>query len=248
MNRKTRRLVLLLPVVLLATLPLGAWSPRTRVQMIDEAVRFLPASLRLALETNREPLLRGMLAPQANEDSPPHRPSWAGGTLEQQIDAEARALAELLKSPRPFSEIAEAFGRLAHYVMDAGFPPGASETGGKRYAHFAAFCEQRREKFPLVFYGHEQAELDRGDYAGFAAAVAGRARDDDRQLALSYAKAGDPPHPSHFDDRSVPFAVGSLSYSHTVNDVVRVWLAVWDRAGGDMGKIPYRKPAKVNTN
>lgn len=229
----------MLLVVFVATLPLEAWAPRTRVQIADEAVRFLPPSLRLALETNREPLLRGMLAPQVDEDSPAHRPSWTGGTLEARIDAEARALGELLKTPRPFPEIAEAFGRLAHYVMDAGFPPGVSETGDKRYAHFAAFCEERREKFPLVFYGHEQADLDQGDYAAFAAAVAQRALDDDRQLALSYAKAGDPPHPSHFDNRSVPFAVGSLSYSHTVNDVVRVWLAVWSRAGGDMGKTPY---------
>jgi hypothetical protein len=248
MNRSVLRLVPLFAVILLATLPLRAWAPQTRVRMADEAVRFLPAALRLALETQREPLLRGMLAPQVDEDSPSHRPSWAGGTLEQQIDAEARRLAELLRKPRPFSEIAEAFGRLAHYVMDAGFPPGVGEGGGSRYAHFAAFCEERREKFPLVFYGHEQADLERGDYAAFAAAVASRARADDRQLALSYAKAGDPPDPSHFDDRSVPFAVGSLSYSHTVNDVVRVWLAVWDRAGGDMGRTPYKQPASVNAN
>ena len=45
---------------------------------------------------------------------------------------------------------------------------------------------------------------------------------------------------SDFDDRSVPFAIGSLSYSRSINDVVRVWLTVWENAGGDMGYTPYR--------
>jgi hypothetical protein len=211
--------------------------------MTDEAVRFMPASLRLALETNRGPLLRGMLGPQVREDDPEHLPSWSGGSLEQQIDIQARALRELLGQPRSFAEIARGFGVLAHYVMDAGFPPGVSDgDGATRYSHFATFCYDRLEKFPLVFYGHDDPALARGDYRAFAREIAGRARDEDRALARIYAAAGDPPDPAAFDDRSIPFAVGSLCYSRTVNDVVRVWLAVWDEAGGDMGRTPYTKP------
>ena len=42
--------------------PALAWAPETRVRMVDEAVRLMPASLRKALESHRERLLRGMLA------------------------------------------------------------------------------------------------------------------------------------------------------------------------------------------
>ena len=31
-------------------------------------------------------------------------------------------------------------------------------------------------------------------------------------------------------DRSVPFAVGSLSYSRCVTNIVRIWLEIWQRA------------------
>ena len=95
-----------------------------------------------------------------------------------------------------------------------------------------------------MFYGHEEDGLARDDYRAFAAGVVRRASAEDRELARAYAAAGDPPDPAAFDDRSVPFAVGSLSYSHGVTDLVRVWLAVWRRAGGDMGRTPYvkRKP------
>jgi hypothetical protein len=243
-----------LPVLLLASLlypclPARAWAPQTRVRMTDEAVRFMPATLRLALETHRESLLRGMLGPQTREDNPEHKPSWSGGTLESRIDEEARGLLETLGQPRPFEEIAEQFGILAHYVMDAGFPPGVSDgDGDARYAHFAAFCEERRSRFPLVFYGHDDPALERHDYLAFARGLTRRSRDEDRVLARAYAAAGDPPNPAAFDDRSVPFAVGSLCYSRTINDVVRVWLAVWNRAGGDTGRTPYAKPGDNKKN
>lgn len=230
--------------LILLHLPAAAWAPETRVRMVDEAVRFMPASLRLALESHREPLLKGMLAPQLREDDPAHLPSWSGGTLEQQIEAEALALLDLLATPAPFAEVAQTFGSLAHYVMDAGFPPGGGgPAGASRYAHFAAFCEERRKKFPLVFYGHEDPYLERGAFRAFAERVTRRSLAEDRELARAYAAAGDPPLAEAFDDRSIPFAVGSLCYSRSVNDVVRAWLVVWERAGGDMGRTPYRKPS-----
>jgi hypothetical protein len=244
--RRVPKPVLAVLALLLFFPPAGAWKPPTRVRMVDEAVRFMPRSLRLALETNREALLRGMLEPQTHEDEAPHLPSWSGGTLEQQIESEALGLLDLLATPAPFAEVARRFGGLAHYVLDAGFPPGVGGAGGaRRYAHFAAFCEERRGKFPLVFYGHEDPDLQRGAWRAFAERVARRSLAEDEELARAYAAAGDPPSAEAFDDRSIPFAVGSLCYSRSINEVVRVWLAVWERAGGDMGRIPYRKPNRV---
>jgi len=220
-----------------------AWSPETRIGMADDAIKLMPASLRLALETNRQAVLRGMLEPMVEEDSPEHRAPWAGGTLDERLAAEADALIADLGRRTPFEDLSERFGRLSHFVMDASFPPGVSDTDGDgRYADFAAFCESRRRKFPLVFYGHEDDALDDDDFREFALRVMNRARSEDRQLASVYGRAGDPPNPAAFDDRSIPFAVGSLSYSRCVTDIVRAWLAAWRIAGGDMGRTPYLEP------
>ncbi len=232
-------------LVLFAALPALAWSPETRIRMADEAVRFMPPTLRSVLETHREQMLRGMLSPLAREDDAEHRPPWAEGTLDAQLEAEVAALLEALGDQPRFAEVARRFGAVAHYVMDAGFPPGASDgDGADRYAHFAEFCESRRERFPLVFYGHEDPALDERDYRGFALVVMRRAREEDKQLARAYAKAARTPSPLWFDDRSVPFAVGSLSYSRSVTDVVRTWLTVWEQAHGDMGRTPYLQQNK----
>jgi len=231
--------------ILLTVSAAAAWAPETRVRMVDEAVRFMPASLRLALENHRDPLLRGMLEPMGTEDGPEHRPPWSDGSLDRSLEQAAQHLLALLGEPTSFSEISAAFGNLAHYVLDAGFPPGMTDgDGAAHYGHFAEFCESRRQRFPLVFYGHEDPALAGYDYGAFGVNVMTRAMTEDRQLSRAYAAAGDPPDPAAFDDRSVAFAVGSLSYSRNVTDIVRIWLAVWNQAGGDMGRTPYseRRP------
>jgi len=235
---------LLAAFVLVVTVPPTlAWTPQTRIKMVDEAIRLMPGSLSLALEGHLDDIHRGVVAPMASEDEPSHRPPWSDGTLDAEIAARAESLVVEIQEMKSFKTVAERFGELAHFVADAEFPPGASGADGeKRYAHFSAFCESRREKFPLVFYGHDDAALAGGDYRAFALAVLERSKRNDGQLARAYAAAGEPPDPSHFDDRSVPFAVGSLSYSHSVTDIVRVWLAVWERAGGDIGRTPYLDP------
>ena len=109
-------------------------------------------------------------------------------------------------------------------------------------------CESRLDRFPLVFYGHEDPHLADGDYRAFARSAMEHAADRDRDLARAYAAAGDPPNPMYFDDRSVPFAIGSLSYSRSITQVARLWLTAWERAGGDVGRTPYRGLARDNEN
>lgn len=235
-------------LVMISFAPARAWAPETRVEMLDEAVRLMPASLRLALENRRDALLGGMLEPMIAEDGPEHRPPWAAGTLDEQLEREVAALLETLREPVEFDLLARRFGGLAHWVLDAGFPPGASEgDGATRYAHFAAFCDSRRKRFPFVFYGHEDARLEAADYRDFALRVMRTASENDRTLERVYAAAGDPPDASHFGDRSVPFAIGALSYSQSITHVVRLWVSVWERAGGDMGRMPYWKQDPTGT-
>jgi len=220
-----------------------AWAPQTRIRLADEAVRLMPNSLRLALERHRESLLRGALEPLSEEDGPEHLPPWGGGTLDAEIAVQAEALVASIDQALPFAEVAMRFGALAHFVADAGFPPGAAgKTGMDHYADFAEFCESRRGRFPLVFYGHVEKEFDPGDFRSFAGRVLSRARDEDRNLARAYRESRLAPDPSAFDDRSVPFAVASLSYSRAVTDVVRAWLSAWGRAHGDLGLTPYLAP------
>jgi hypothetical protein len=225
--------------IALAAAPARGWAPETRMAMVDEAVRFMPDGLRLALGNHRDALMRGMLEPMTEEDGPAHRPTSGGGLLATSVADEAEALVAALGQPVDFATVARRFGRLAHFIADAGFPPGAGgAAGAERYGHFASFCDSRRGRFPLVFHGGTGPELRGGDWAAFASRLLEQAAARDSDLATAYRAAGSPPDPAAFDDRSVPFAIGSLSWSRTINDIAGAWLTAWSRGGGDMSRRP----------
>jgi hypothetical protein len=218
----------------------GAWTAATRVVMIDDAIKLMPPSLRTVLEHRRNDVRRGMLEPMTQEDAAGHRPPWDGGTLPASVDGAARDLVSGSETRVSFHDVARRFGVLAHFVADAGFPPAAAgASGASRYAHVAAFCETRRGRFPLVFYGHDNPALAKSDFKAFTLAVLDRARAEDGNLARAYAAAPSWNDPTAFDDRSVPFAIASLSYSHAVTDIVQAWLAAWTLCHGDVAGTPY---------
>lgn len=236
-------------LIVLATLasPALAWTARTRITMTQQALVLMPRSLRTALKAHSQAMLRGLLEPLQEEDKATHRPRTAGGTLEQSIMAASRELRDVLDRPASFDEVAEAFGRLAHFTLDASFPPGATardDTVDRRYDHFAALCEERLLKFPLVYYDDQDLAGGPGELENYIEGIVARAGENDTVLADAYARAGNPLRATAFDDRSIPFAIASLSYSHSINDLARVWLAVWQEAAGDMSHTPFRKQAR----
>jgi hypothetical protein len=233
--------VLVALLLIASASPAFGWTASTRIVMIDDAIKLMPTSLRSVLEKRRSDVLRGMLEPLTREDTPPHRPPWDGGSIETSVDAAARDLVAGVSTRVPFKDVARNFGVLAHFVADTGFPPGAAgAAGAPRYAHFAALCETRRPRFPFVFYGHGNAALSKGDFKLFTLTILERARAEDVTLARAYAQAGSENNAAAFDDRSVPFAVASLSYSRTVTDIVQAWLTVWAQCHGDLGGTPYQ--------
>lgn len=228
-------------ILIVAASPAFAWTAATRIVMIDDAIKLMPISLRKVLEKRRNDVLRGTLEPLTQEDALPHRPPWENGGIEASVDAAARDLVSGVTTRTSFRDVAWRFGVLAHYVADAGFPPGAAgAAGAPRYAHFAALCETRRPRFPLVFYGHGNTALSKEDFKSFTLTILERARAEDVILARAYAQAGDRNDTAAFDDRSVPFAIASLSYSHAVTDVVQAWLAAWRECNGDFGGTPFQ--------
>src|SRR2546425_7574613 len=59
-------------------------------------------------------------------------------------------------------------------------------------------------------------------------------------LPISAFKAdGTPKSPSALDERSVPFGIASLSYSHSTSDIAWIWRHLWVSINGDMHGTPF---------
>ncbi|PYT08991.1 MAG: hypothetical protein DMF49_03515 [Acidobacteria bacterium] len=153
---------------------------------------------------------------------------------------------EGLSNHEPMREICYRAGRICRLVADLNHPIHTGSTPGEAelrsavyYDDFARYAEGVAARAPLVFYGWRDDLRTVKDVAPFALEIASRSERDAEGLYRAYHSRGAKVTSSDFDDRSIPFAVASLSYSRTVSDTANLWLLVWSRVGGDLRGTPY---------
>ncbi|HET9480523.1 MAG TPA: hypothetical protein VFP98_02110 [Candidatus Polarisedimenticolia bacterium] len=240
------RAAVLCALIQLAAGPAVAWTPDMDERVAREAVRLMPRSLRGILETHVGQVVAGARTAGGDEDSLLHNldSDRPGASAATKIDALAREIVEMIDRHRPFAEVSRAMGALAHFAGDLNNPlrVSSADDGELRYAgDYAVYAESNLSRFPLVFYGWEDANLDRPepDLRGFALETARRTRRYYRHIASAYDASNPTPLKRRFDVRSLPFGIASIGYSRSVTDTARLWLHVWKRANGDTRGTPY---------
>ena len=226
-----------------AATPAAAWTQRTQLAIVETAARLAPDDLARQLERHKAALREGVLDPFADHAGSRHEANADGsGRLRQVVRTEARRTVAGIEGHRPFSEIVHQIGVLSHFVTDLNDPlrvanldPSESAYGSR----YPRYLDAARKRFTVIYYGTgrrvgSSAELE---------ALVGRTLERGRQLypdvAREYRRIGR--NGGRFDDRSTAFAVGSLTYSHAVSDVVAMMRYVWLAAGGsDAGSLPQR--------
>jgi hypothetical protein len=242
---------LLLCLVLAAaagTVPGMAWTAAARVEIVRDAVRLMPESLRELMIHHERELLAGLLEPGSAEDQPEHwqHPEGAYGTAARRAEEDAEGLAAAVNGRVPFSEVMHRFGRLAHWVSDVNDPLHAGDRDPRLrayYRDYQTYLEQQLPRFPLVFQGYRDATLSAGGPEAYLMRSAQRAREYGRAVGRAYDPEGRRISLEAFDERSLAFGVGSLSYSNAVNDISRVWLWTWEQAHGDTSRTPLPLPS-----
>jgi hypothetical protein len=255
--RPSRRALPIAAVLLLGAGPPGAgdaraWTRATDERVVREALRLMPRSMRSVLAPHLDSLVAGTREAASEEPAPIHgfnpsqKPPSAASRLE---DLVPRAVAAI-DQHKPFAEVARLLGRIAHYAGDLNNPlqVSADDPDEPRYAAlYTLYVENNLPKYPLVFYGCDDPALDaartaREGLREFAETTARRSRASYAPIRAAYATEGPRarvPQARKFDERSLPFGVGSLSWSRTVTDTARLWRHVWKHAGGDQAGTPY---------
>jgi hypothetical protein len=219
-------------LVLAAAGPSFSFEAEGRAKIAADALRLAPPALGRQLARHRADLEKGA------RETVPATPSEAARRLAD--DAEA-AIA-MVNGHKSFRKIARTMGRIAGTMGVLNDPlwgsPGAAPGGdGDK---FAAYFREKMNRFPLVFNGYDGFDLAAGDYTGFTGEIRSRYDRDRERLHLAYHPAdGGPVRAGDFDDRSVPFAIASLCYSHAVTDTAHVWIRIWKRVNGDLAGTPY---------
>lgn len=232
-------------LLLLALAPVsGAWTLTTERAIAQAGLELGPEHLQQLARLHERAFEQGLLDAARHEQQNLEAHLGTDRTrLEALIRKEIDQAVLVIKERRPIEELVYQLGVLAHLAGDLNHPFHLGEDpmlDGRRI-DYEQYVDRRRERFPTVFYGIEKDRaLDRVLRRG-----ALRVRSYEPLLRNEYFKNGEERWSRQFDDRSTAFAIGSLSWSHSVSDLVNIYYHLWERAGGDVRKARRLRPGIV---
>ena len=208
------------------------WSATLHQVVVVKASTLIPPPLQRQILRYRQEILRGCLDVMRDGD--------AAGNDARGISAACDELVDALGSRTPFSRACYLLGRLSALVAE--YDPPVEIAGGtpdgSLWREFAEFVESEYSTFPLVINREGEGYLLKGSLSGYLDYVA--RRNADRRAALRRALSGEEPGRWR-DQRSLTYGLASLVYNDMVLDTARLWLFVWQQAGGGVGDAPYFK-------
>ena len=199
--------------------------------MLHRAVWFMPASLQRILEKHSQELDSG-LNPQSFDTS-----GWAieRHPLEVNLRQKVLTIGNLLRSRPRFGEVAREMGNAARLIIYLNMPEGEGLSSSDldfllRYIH------KNSPKFPLVVYDDPGQGIS--SMEDFLCGLDKRRLQLSKQLHEAYPSGMVISSLEIYDFRSPVFGISSLVYSHSINDIARLWISSWKAANGDMSGRP----------
>src|SRR5256712_8972702 len=244
MSRRARATTLIVVASWPAAVLAQSWTDATRVRMIRDALKISPPALREVLQHYEKDLVRGMLDPSRHEDEEVHfqHADGKGGLAGMGIETKTRDILDMLSRRAPFSSVTYEMGVLAHLVADVEFPLSASDADPREPLYrdaYRVYVERMLDKIPFVVDREPPPALEKNDIRGFVKDLARRAARNYALIGPAFKDDGTPKSASALDERSVPFGIASLSYSHATSDIAWIWRHLWVSINGDMRGTPF---------
>ncbi|MEO8218896.1 MAG: hypothetical protein ABI718_17615 [Acidobacteriota bacterium] len=224
-------------VAFLVLLPssLFAWSPASDQRIARKAAELAPPDLRLLIQQFPTEYQRGLQSAARDEGSEWHVLFTASrrGTLDRQMSQEVAEAVALVRTRQPMNRFVEKLGVIAHLTADMNNPFNVDNSNMQLSAmknDFESYAEAHTAVVPTVFYGITLPL----DPASFINRSISRTASYYPLLAEEYFRGGVRHTSADFDDRSTAFGIMSLTYSHSVSDLVNLYYYIWQQAGGDV--------------
>jgi hypothetical protein len=219
-----------------------AWTPSARKKMAEDAAKLVPPSLQRLLKRYRRDLGRGM-AVRGPESKVGHfeHPGGEGGLVDSAAE-EMRAALAALQGGEPLRDVAARFGRVAHLVADLDDPLVTSQSHPQetQFApEYARYVESILPKVRLTLERRPPRGIDAGSLRTWAGEAVTWSRQFYEPIGRSFWVEGALVRAEKFDERSIPFGIGSLTYARAVNDIALAWMTLWREGGGDASGALY---------
>jgi len=225
---------LFLPLAVGLTTAVAADRPRAlQIQVAQKAVSFLPQSLRDLLHRHQESLERGMNSVSLDSCLSPS----ARTSLENRLVERLKLTVRSLESRPRFDGVAADLGAIATMVFYLNLPEG-QELSQEDFRLILRYGAQSSDIFPLVVYDRIEGDAEPNSWLALIKVIR------DRRVGLSArfltvrTQIASEVSAGEISPRSPLFGITSLVFSHSVNDVAKLWCLVWKAANGDMTGMP----------
>jgi hypothetical protein len=211
----------------------GQPNKTLQLQVAEKTVLFLPRSLRDLIHRNQESFERGVTSLSMDHFlSPSDRTR-----LEDRLLERVKLTIQLLDSRPKFAEVANSLGTIASMVLYLGLPEGR-DLRKEDFQFLLDYGAQNTANFPLVVYDRSDELPGTDSLLNLIKAIRARRATLSERFLMAYPqivleRLGDRMNP-----RSALFGISSLLFSHSINDLARIWCQVWKAANGDMSGMP----------
>ena len=208
--------------------------PDPAPQIVQDAAQLMPRSFRGLLPKYSSNLVLGT----NRFSSQPYLDRQGRELLEQKILAQLEGTVNILLGARPkFSLVMEELGLLAEMMLLLNLPD-LEEPAREDFLSLKSGIEINSPSFRRVVYDSTELGSGSDSVKELLREIRGRRVLVTRWYKDFFFDKSPLDLTIPLDPKSPPFGVLSLVYSHTVNDLARLWLWIWREANGDMAGSP----------
>ncbi len=229
----TTRLFIALCFIGIGANPVWAWTEDSISAIAHDAKKLMPSNLQWVLSKYEPEFISGYHTSTTNYSS--HR------ELIEAIMQTTSISIDSIKKDCSYPTAAQQMGRIARLVgtLHAPFPkfiPISQETWRTDYN---IYLQKNQKDFRIRWPGIRSRPRSKDELYQRLTQSAERIRK--MASILSDRLEKDQKPISSYDSMSVPFGVGSVSYSNAVSNTAMSWLLIWDQSGGINPKYDARQ-------
>ncbi len=225
---------LFVPLPVGLTTAVAADRPRAlQVQVAQKAVSLLPQSLRDLLHRHQESLERGINSFSLGSCLSPS----ARISVENRLPERLKLTVRSLESRPRFDGVAADLGAIASMVLYLNLPEG-QELSKEDFRLILDYGAQNSDNFPLVVYDRIEGDAEPNSWLALIKVIRDRRARLSARFLIVRTQIASEISAGEISARSPLFGITSLVFSHSVNDVARLWCLVWKTANGDMSGMP----------